>query len=75
LKELTHIELGGFDIRDYPEFEDVYISFALCEGKELTEAQLNEINSNHEFVREQALIAFHNHTLMELHIKEHENEV
>ena len=46
---LTDIELNGVDHKDYPDFADAYITSAVwaTTGKELTEDELDELNSLH----------------------------
>jgi hypothetical protein len=50
LDKITNIELGGIDTSDYPDFCDAYIVSAEYNGVELTDAELDELNCNSEFV-------------------------
>jgi hypothetical protein len=50
LDKITNIELGGIDTNDYPDFCDAFIESAEYDGVELTDAELEELNYNREFV-------------------------
>ena len=50
LDKITNIELGGIDTNDYPDFCDAFIESAEIDGVELTDAELDELNCNSEFV-------------------------
>ena len=50
LDKITNIELGGIDTNDYPDFCDAFIESAEIDGVELTDAELEELNCNSEFV-------------------------
>jgi hypothetical protein len=50
LDKITNIELGGIDTSDYPGFCDAFIESAEIDGVELTDAELEELNCNSEFV-------------------------
>jgi hypothetical protein len=50
LDRITNVELGGIDTNDYPDFCDAYIVSAEIDGVELTDAELEELNCNSEFV-------------------------
>ena len=50
LDKITNIELGGIDTKDYPDFCDAYIVSAEYNGVELTDAEIEELNCNCEFV-------------------------
>lgn len=50
LDRITNIELGGIDTKDYPDFVDAFIESAEIDGVELTDEELEELNSNSEFV-------------------------
>lgn len=45
LSKITNIQFEGIDYNDYPDFCDAYISNAYYNGVEMTEEQLEEINS------------------------------
>ncbi len=55
-KDIDNIEIDGIDTKDYPDFSDAFISGADYCGKEMTEAQLEEINKDSDFVHEQVLL-------------------
>lgn len=50
LDRISNIELGGIDTNDYPDFCDAFIESAEIDGVELTDAELEELNCNSEFV-------------------------
>ena len=50
LDKITNIELDGIDPGDYPDFCDAYIVSAEIDGVELTDAQIEELNCDSEFV-------------------------
>ena len=50
LDRITNIELGGIDTNDYPDFVDAFIESAEIDGVELTDAELDELNCNRDFV-------------------------
>jgi len=45
LNLITNIEFEGIDSKDSPDFCDAFISYAEYDGEEMTEEQLEEINS------------------------------
>jgi hypothetical protein len=55
LNKLEMIEVDGIDYKDYPDFCDAYISYAEINGKEVTDAQYDEINDDRDFVYNQVL--------------------
>jgi hypothetical protein len=50
LEKISNIELGGIDTNDYPDFCDAHIVSAEIDGVELTDAEIEELNCNSEFV-------------------------
>ena len=50
LEKISNIELGGIDTNDYPDFCDAHIVSAEINGEELTDAEIEELNCNSEFV-------------------------
>ena len=50
LDKISNIELGNIDTSDYPDMVDAYIVSAEYNGIELTDEELEELNSNSEFV-------------------------
>ena len=46
INQLDDIELGGVDYKDHPDYCDAYLSSATLNGVELTEEELDEINSS-----------------------------
>jgi hypothetical protein len=50
LDKITNIELGGIYHDDYPDFCNAFIESAEIDGVELTDAELDELNCNSEFV-------------------------
>lgn len=52
LNKITNIEFEDIDFKDYPDFSDAYIVSAEIDGRELTEEELEEVNSSSSFVHE-----------------------
>jgi hypothetical protein len=50
LEKITNIELANIDTSDYPDMVDAYIVSAEIDGVELTDAEIEELNCNSEFV-------------------------
>jgi hypothetical protein len=52
----TDIEVDGIDTRDYPDFCDAYIESANVEEngewRDVTDAELDELNEDYDFVYE-----------------------
>jgi hypothetical protein len=51
-KKIDNIKVEGIDINDYPAFCDAFISSAYYEGKPMTEAQIDKLNEDADFVYE-----------------------
>lgn len=51
--KIDDIDIDGIDTNDYPDFCDAFICSADYDGKPMTEAQLDELNDDREFVMEQ----------------------
>ena len=49
---ITDVEVGGIDRTDYPKFCDAYIEFALINGVEATEAELEDLTEDSSFLYE-----------------------
>lgn len=54
-KDLCDIEVDGIDRRDHPDYCDAFISaaFLKSENRSLTSVELDELNEDGSFVREQ----------------------
>jgi hypothetical protein len=54
IKNLGEYDVDGIDTRDYPDFCDAYISWAVWkDGTELTDAELDALNDDHrDFIHE-----------------------
>ncbi len=51
LSKIDNVTCGGIDYSDYPDFSNSYIESADYDGREMTEKELDELNSNYsEFV-------------------------
>jgi hypothetical protein len=71
VEELTHIEVEGARVEDYPEFTDAYLSYAELNGRELTQEELDYITEHHrEFIQEFALVDFVNDRLYGAYLNE-----
>lgn len=56
LNLIDNIKVDGIDTKDYPDFADAYISSADYDGKEMTEEQLETLNSDYpDFVYEKVM--------------------
>jgi len=51
LAQVSDIEFADVDPADYPDFADAFIASATIAGREATEAELDELNANAEFVQ------------------------
>lgn len=49
-KLIDNVEVDGIDTRDYPDFSDAFIAYAEYKGKPMTDAQLDRLNDNSDFV-------------------------
>lgn len=55
LTKIDNIQMGDVNLSDYPEFSDAFIESADYNGVEMTQAQLDFLNDNHqEFVYDNA---------------------
>tara|TARA_Y100000294_G_scaffold172754_1_gene187919 strand:+ start:328 stop:516 length:189 start_codon:yes stop_codon:yes gene_type:complete len=52
---ITAVQLEDIDTNDYPDFADAYISDAIYMGREMTEAELDELNNDSGFVYEKVM--------------------
>lgn len=52
---ITNIEWDGINHRDAPDYCDAYITNAECDGVELTEEELDELNEDSQFVYEKLM--------------------
>ena len=50
LRLVENVEVDGIDTFDYPDFVDAFIVYAEYDGKEMTDEQIEELNSDSEFV-------------------------
>lgn len=57
LTKVTKVKVEGVDMKDYPEFSDAFIVSANYNGVEMTEAELDELNKNQEFVLDSAYVS------------------
>ena len=56
LSLIDNIVLGGIDTNDYPDFSDAFIESADYEGREMTDEEMEWVQSEHpEFVQESVL--------------------
>lgn len=47
---IEDVEVAGIDTSDYPDFCDAYIASATYDGREMTEAELETLNEDSDFV-------------------------
>tara|TARA_R110002167_G_scaffold284737_2_gene489845 strand:+ start:1303 stop:1488 length:186 start_codon:yes stop_codon:yes gene_type:complete len=50
--KIDNIEIDGINHKDAPDYCDAFISSADYNGEPMTDAQLDEINENGEFVHD-----------------------
>jgi len=48
--KVDNIDVEGIDTKDYPDFCDAYIASADYNGVPMTEAQIEELNNDYEFL-------------------------
>ena len=53
--KVSDLEFEGIDFNDSPDFCDAFVSRGLYDGEEMTEAQLEELNNDTDFVYEQLM--------------------
>lgn len=51
-KKISDVEIDGIDHRDAPDYVDAYILSASYDGREMTEDELDELNSDSDYVYE-----------------------
>ena len=63
--DVGSLEVDGVDSRDYPDFSDAYISYALfANGTELSDEEMDQLNDEHsDLVHELAYDSLHEHVL------------
>ena len=53
--KITDVELDGIDHKDAPDYCDAFVYSAEYKGRKATEAELDAINDDSEFVYEQVI--------------------
>jgi hypothetical protein len=53
--KIDNVELDGINHKDAPDYVDAFIYSADYDGKKMTEAQLDEINDDSDYVYEQVM--------------------
>jgi len=48
--KISDVEVGGIDRKDYPDFCDAYISNASYMGRDMTDAELEILNDDSDYV-------------------------
>jgi len=48
--KIDDIELDGINTRDYPDFCDAYIASATYKGRDMTDAELDRLNEDTDYV-------------------------
>lgn len=51
--KISDVEVNGVDTNDYPDFCDAFIASATYEGRDMTEPELDELNEDSDYVRNQ----------------------
>jgi hypothetical protein len=49
---IDNVDIDGVDFADYPDFSDAYIVSADYDGREMTDDEIELLNSDSEFVLE-----------------------
>jgi len=49
---IDNVDIDGIDFADYPDFSDAYIVSADYDGREMTDDEIELLNSDSEFVLE-----------------------
>jgi hypothetical protein len=49
---IDNVDIDGIDFADYPDFSDAYIVSADYDGREMTDDEIELLNSDGEFVLE-----------------------
>ena len=57
--KIDNIKFEGIDHKDRPDYCDAYILSADCNGREMTEQELDELNNNRDFVYEKLIDYLH----------------
>jgi len=52
---IEDVVVDGIDMHDYPDFCDAFISEGIIDGREMTEAELDFLNHNSDFVYQKVL--------------------
>jgi hypothetical protein len=47
---IDNIEFDGIDHKDYPDYCDAYICYAEYDGREMTDEELDELNSDSDYI-------------------------
>ena len=47
---INNIEIDGIDTNDYPDFSDAFIVSAYYDGEIMTDAQIDKLNEDYDFV-------------------------
>ena len=47
---ITDIVVNGVDQKDYPDYVDAYLQSAKIDGREATEAELNELEADDDLI-------------------------
>ncbi len=52
---ISNVSITGIDPHDYPDFSDAYIESASYAGREMTDAELDLLNEDTEFIHEKIM--------------------
>jgi hypothetical protein len=50
--QIKDIEVDGIDHADYPDYVDAFISSCTIDGREATDAELDQLNEDSDFIYE-----------------------
>lgn len=50
--KIEDVQLDGINHRDYPDYVDAYIASASYDGREMTDAELDKLNDDRDYVYE-----------------------
>ena len=53
--KLCDVEVDDINLMDYPDFVDAYICYARYPDRDLTDAELDELNEDSDYIHEKVL--------------------
>lgn len=53
--KIEDVEIDGLDYSDAPDFCDAYVASATYQGREMTDAELDTLNNDGDYIYEQTM--------------------